>query len=195
MLNKDFVWNSDSYKEFETYLDSFKESDKFLNFTKKLVFTKYEMIGVKVPNLRKLAKEISKTNIYDFFKYVSSNTYEEVMLEGLVISYIKDYDIFCEYLDKFILKIDNWAICDICVSSMKIVSKNKDKFFKKIKKYLKSKNEYTIRVGLIFLLDYYIDDGEGGGRKKNRAGLDGSALFCEWAVCVVPLWPAGVTSR
>ena len=116
------------------------------------------MIGIKVPDLRKLAKDISKTDIYAFLEIVQDNTYEEIMLEGLVISYIKDYDTFKKYLNQFIKKIDNWSICDVCISSMKIVKKHQDVFLNEIKKYLKSKDTFTVRVGVVSLLDHYIED-------------------------------------
>ena len=158
MLNKDIIWNKSNYKNFITYLYQKKDSDKFIDFSKKLIFTKYEMIGIKVPVLRSIAKQISKTDIYSFLEIVRSNTYEEIMLEGLVISYIKDYNIFKKYFNKFIKKIDNWSICDVCISSMKIVKKYKDEFLIDIKKYLKSDDEFIVRVGVILLLDFYIED-------------------------------------
>lgn len=158
MLNKDIIWNESNYKNFITYLYQKKDSDKFIDFSKELIFTKYEMIGIKVPILRSIAKQISKTDIYSFLEIVRSNIYEEIMLEGLVISYIKDYNIFKKYFNKFIKKIDNWSICDVCISSMKIVKKYKDEFLIDIKKYLKSDDEFIVRVGVILLLDFYIED-------------------------------------
>ena len=158
MIDKNIIWNNKSYEAFRKYLYSKKEEDSFINFSKKLIFTKYEMIGVKVPVLRGIAKEISKTDICSFLDIVESNTYEEVMLEGLVISYIKDYNLFKSYFNSFIKKIDNWSICDVCISSMKIVRKHQDDVLKNIKRYLKSKDEFIVRVGIILLLDYYIED-------------------------------------
>ena len=158
MINKDFVWDKETYREFRKYLNEKKESNEFIEFSKRIVFTKYKMIGIKIPVLRDIAKEISKTDIYGFLKVVEKDYYEEVILEGLVISYIKDFDTFKKYFNRFIKKIDNWSICDVCVSSMKIVKKNKDIFFEDIKKYLNSKDEFVVRVGIILLLDYYIED-------------------------------------
>lgn len=158
MFSKDLVWNDSNYCELIHILEEEKAGEDFKRFSERLIFTKYKMIGVKVPTLRKIAKEISKTDIDSFLSIVKSDTYEEVMIEGLVISYIKDVDINIEYFNKFIKKIDNWSICDVCISSMKIVKKERKVFFKYIKKYLKSNDEFIIRVGIILLLDYYIDD-------------------------------------
>ena len=158
MFKKNLVWDKNKYQDYTKYLNNYKEDKKFIDFNKKLIFTKYEILGIKVPNMRKIAKEISKTDIISFLNNVENNTYEEVMIEGLVISYIKEVDLCIKYFNKFINKIDNWAICDTCISSMKIVNKNKELFLRQIKKYIKSKDEYVVRVGVVLLLDYYIED-------------------------------------
>lgn len=158
MIELNNTWDEVQYNKLINYLNNIGE-EKYKDFNSKLVLTKYKMYGIKVPILRDIAKKISKTNIISFLDIVKSNSYEEVMIEGLVISYIKEVDLCVKYFNKFINKIDNWAICDTCISSMKIVNKNKELFLKQIKKYIESKNEYVVRVGVVLLLNYYIEDG------------------------------------
>ncbi len=146
-----------SYKSFLNTLENNKDLE-FKKFNEKIIFTKYKIIGVKTPILRKIAKEISKGDYKSFLKEVTTNSYEEVLVEGFVISNIKNIDESIMYFDKYVKKIDNWALCDLVVSSMKIVNKNKELFLSKIKKYLKDKDEYTVRVGVILLLDYYLEE-------------------------------------
>ena len=67
-------------------------------------------------------------------------------------------DEILSFLDSYIQKIDNWALCDSFVTHLKIVSNYPDLFLEKIKQYIKSKNEYEVRVGFVLLLNYYIDD-------------------------------------
>ena len=157
MIELNNTWDEVQYNKLINYLNNIVE-EKYKDFNSKLVLTKYKMYGIKVPILRDIAKKISKTNIISFLDIVKSNSYEEVMIEGLVISYIKEVDLCIKYFKKFINKIDNWAICDTCISSMKIVNKNKELFLKQIKKYIESKNEYVVRVGVVLLLNYYIED-------------------------------------
>lgn len=157
MIELNNTWDEVQYNKLINYLNNIGE-EKYKDFNSKLVLTKYKMYGIKVPILRDIAKKISKTNIISFLDIVKSNSYEEVMIEGIVISYIKEVDLCIKYFNKFINKIDNWAICDTCISSMKIVNKNKELFLKQIKKYIKSKNEYVVRVGVVLLLNYYIED-------------------------------------
>lgn len=116
------------------------------------------MIGIKTPILRNIALKIFKNNYEDFLNNIGNTYYEEVLLEGLVIANIKDLKTSSKYFDVFIDKIDNWAICDMVISSMKIIKKNKEYYLKKVKIYLKSNNEFIVRVGVIILLDYYLDN-------------------------------------
>ena len=146
-----------SYKSFLNTLESNKDL-KYKEFNEKIIFTKYKMVGIKTPILKRIAKDISKDDYKKFLSEVKPNSYEEVLVEGFVISNIKDIDEAITYFDKYIEKIDNWALCDLVVSSMKIVKKNKELFLRKIKKYLKSKEEYIVRVGIILLLDYYLEE-------------------------------------
>jgi len=74
-----------SYKEFLDYLKSLQDF-KYKEFHSRLTFTKYEIIGIRVPILRKIAKEISKENPIKFLNNVGNKYYEEVFIEGLVIA-------------------------------------------------------------------------------------------------------------
>lgn len=155
MLDLPTIWNKDTYQEYIKYLISIKE-DKYKEFHSKLCFTKYEILGIRLPIIRKIVKEISKTNYLEFLNQVESNYYEEVMIEGLLISNIKDEKIFTKYLKKFILKIDNWGICDSFCNSLDIVLTNPTKYFSICKELSLSKEEFISRVGLIVILNYFV---------------------------------------
>ena len=155
MLDLPTIWNKDTYQEYIKYLISIKE-DKYKEFHSKLCFTKYEILGIRLPIIRKIVKEISKTNYLEFLNQVESNYYEEVMIEGLLISNIKDEKIFTKYLKKFLLKIDNWGICDSFCNSLDIVLTNPTKYFSICKELSLSKEEFISRVGLIVILNYFV---------------------------------------
>lgn len=147
-------WDKLSYKKFQKYLQSIKE-EKYKEFSSRLTKTKYSMLGVRIPILRKLAKEICKGNYSSYLEISKDDSFEEVLIQGLVISNIKDEDEFLKYLDNFVLKIDDWSICDSFCNSLKIVKKNPDKYFNYFTKYLKSNKEFKIRVCLIVYLNFY----------------------------------------
>ena len=153
------VWNKESYKLFIEYLISIKDS-KYKEFHSSLVLnSKYEMIGIRVPIMKDIAKKIAKTtNIEEFLKFAQDKFYEEVMIQGLVISHIKDEQVFYKYFKKHINKIDNWALCDTFCSAIKIVEKYEDKYFKEAVDMSLSDKEFISRVGLIIILSHFISE-------------------------------------
>ena len=128
---------------------------KYREFNKKLVKdTKYEIIGVQVPKLRKYAKDLLKYESKPIFK---DKYYEEVMVEGFYLSSIKEsFEDKIKTIDRFIYKIDNWGICDSFTSSLKIIKKNRNEYYPYIKQYLKSDQEFIQRYALVCLLNHYL---------------------------------------
>jgi len=115
------------------------------------------IIGVRTPKLRKLAKELVKKNNYkSFLEELPHKYFDENQLHGFIISEIKNYDECINYTNKFLPYIDNWATCD--QMSPKIFKKNKDKLLKEIKVWIKSKDTYTIRFGIGMLMKYFLDE-------------------------------------
>ena len=150
-----YNWTKERYDQFVKYLINLKD-EKNKAFEERIINTKYEILGLKTPIIRMIAKDISKTDIEGFLKLVNDKYYEEVMIHGILLSYIKDENKFIDYLNKFIDKIDCWSICDSCISSYKIF-KTGD-FSSYAYSLLLDSREYHIRVGYIILLDYYVDD-------------------------------------
>ena len=148
-------WNKD-YNKYIDYLISLKE-DEYKDFSKKLIDTKYEMLGIRLPKLRNIAKEIIKTNYIDYLKHNKLKYYEEIMIRGFVISFSKSEEILDNYLYDHIKYIDNWSLCDSFCNSLKVV-RDKEKYYNIFKKLTKSEKEYYIRVGLITILNHFVND-------------------------------------
>lgn len=149
--------NISNYDEFIKYLYSLQDI-KYKDFQKKLILSD-NLIGIRTPELKKIAKTISNSNYKDFIKLNKHNLYEEKLIHGLILGYLKlEFNDLKPLIDEFIPYIDNWAICDLTVSNLKIFSKNKGNGFKEIKKYLKNKNSWINRFGYVLLLSYYITD-------------------------------------
>lgn len=133
--------------------------EKYAEFQSKLTPTvsKEKFIGVKVPNVRKIAKEyIKDEESKKFLKELPHKYYDEDMLHGLLLSEIKDYDECIKEVEKFLPYVDNWAVCDIM--SPKVFKKNKDKLIKKIKEWTISNHTYTARFGIEMLMSHYLDE-------------------------------------
>ncbi|WP_413852651.1 DNA alkylation repair protein [Candidatus Ruminimicrobium bovinum] len=137
------------------------QDKKYQQFHRSLCPGTNNIIGVRIPVLRAYAKKLSKQE--NFKEYISFNEtvyYEEIMLQGMLIGFIKNADIteLLPIIKNFILKIDNWAVCDIFCSGLKTVNKNKETVWKFIRKYLKSKKEFELRFAIVMMLDYFIDE-------------------------------------
>lgn len=155
---EEIIWNKNTYKDFVKFLLSQKD-EEYKEFHSSLVLnSKYEMIGIRVPNMRKIGNKIAKTNIEDFLKCVQDKYYEEVFIQGVVISHIKDEITFYNHFIEYIKKIDNWALCDSFCNSIKIVEKYEDKYFKEALKLALNKEEFLSRVGLVIILSHFIKE-------------------------------------
>ena len=150
------TWNQESYQEFIEYLKSLGEP-KYKEFQSKLIYTKYEIIGLRLPMLRKIAKQISKTDIISFLELSKNYYYEEVMLNGFVISFITEESVFDKYFFYHIEYIDDWSLCDSFCNSIKQVTKNQDKYFKLSQELSLKEEEFFSRVGLITILSHFIE--------------------------------------
>ena len=114
-------------------------------------------IGVRVPEVRKLAKRLVKEpEAAEFLSDLPHKYYDENMLHGLLISEFKDYDACIAAVDNFLPYVDNWAVCDIM--SPKVFKKNKDILLDKIREWSASEKTYTCRFGVEMLMSYFLDD-------------------------------------
>ena len=104
--------------------------DDYKKFNQKLLPGVERVLGIRIPVLKQLAKSIAKNDAVTYLneaeeKTHSNSIHEEIMLQGLVLGYAKMKDEErVRYLDEFIPKIQNWAVCDSCVMNMKFMGKN-----------------------------------------------------------------------
>lgn len=134
-------------------------SEKLKTFASAIVKNKHPMIGVSIPNLRRLAKTISKTNAEEFLKSNPMQFYEEVLLQGFVIGYSKlNVELKFECLKKFIPVISDWSECDSVVATLKFFAKNKTDVYKFLETYFSSESEFEKRFSIICYLTYFLTD-------------------------------------
>lgn len=159
MNTQNFIHTVDfnqDYNKFIEYLFSLKD-DEYQKFNQKIVKTD-NIIGIRLPILKNIAKIIAKNDYLSFIKNNKHQYSEEIMLHGLVITYLKiDFNESIKLFDEYIKYIDSWSTCDSVVMNYKIVSKNLDICLIKIKEYLKSDKLFIKRVGIV-LLFYYLND-------------------------------------
>lgn len=115
-----------------------------------------KFIGVRVPEIRKLAKELADSDeSREFLISLPHGTYDENMLHGALVSQIGDYRTALNEVDMFLPYVDNWAVCD--TMSPKVFIKNRDSLIDKIKEWVSSPLPYTCRFGIKMLMSHYLD--------------------------------------
>lgn len=131
----------------------------YRDFHSKLMPTveKEKIIGVRVPELRKFAKELGKKEeAKDFLKILPHKYYEEDNIHAFLIEQIKDFDECIHALDNFLLYVDNWATCDMMTP--KVFKKHTDRLLPKINEWLISDYIYEVRFAIGMLLKFYLDE-------------------------------------
>lgn len=114
-------------------------------------------IGVRVPEVRKLAKKLAREpEASEFLSDLPHKYYDENILHGLLLSEIKDYEACIAAIDRFLPYVDNWAVCDIL--SPKIFKKHKAELMEKIKEWSASDKTYTCRFGIEMLMSHFLDE-------------------------------------
>ena len=132
---------------------------KYKKFHSSLCPNVDNIIGVQVPKLRELAKELSKGEFRKYLELDDITFYEEKVIQGVLIGISKlSIEETKTYLEKFIPKIDSWAVCDVVCSSLKIANKYQDEMWEFLEKYINSTEEFEIRFAIVMYLDYYLND-------------------------------------
>ena len=133
--------------------------EKYQKFHGSLCPNTDNLLGVRVPVLRNYAKELIKLYGKSIIEQIENEYYEEIMLQGMCIGLSKmTLEETQSYLEKWIPKIDNWAVCDVGTAGLKIIKKYPAEMWEFLQKYIKSDKEFEIRFGIVALLDFYITE-------------------------------------
>ena len=115
------------------------------------------VIGVRTPELRRMAKQFSLPEETEaFLNDLPHRFFEENQLHAFIISGMKDYQECIRELNRFLPFVDNWATCD--QMSPRVFRKHRPELLKEIRKWIGSAETYTIRFGIGMLMEHYLDD-------------------------------------
>lgn len=157
----------------------------YRDFHSKLMPTidKETIIGVRVPILRRLAKELFKNGEYMYFlNDLPHKYYEENNLHSLLIMQIKSYDECLAETERFLPYVDNWATCDTL--RPKVFKKHLSQLLPEINLWINSGEVYTVRFGIEMLMCHYLDD----KFKTEYADLVASVKSEEYYVNMMVAW-------
>ena len=135
------------------------KDDKYRDFQVKLVpnVSPDTIIGVRTPDMRKIAKEVFNSPEKDeFLKELPHKYYEENLVHFFIIAMIKDFDECIEKVEEFLPYVDCWPVSD--QATPKSFKKNHAKLLPYIKNWIASDHVYTARFGIRMLMNEFLDD-------------------------------------
>lgn len=131
---------------------------KYRNFTLPLIPNVDEntFIGVRLPIIKRYAKELSEKDRLEFLNGLPHQYHEENLLHAFILSNMKDYNTFLNYVNEFLPYVSNWSVCDtICNKNL---VKYRPQLIKEIYKWLKSDEIYRVRYAVKCLMNYYLSE-------------------------------------
>lgn len=135
------------------------QDEAYRDFSGKLLPKGEVLIGVRLPDLKKLAKEIAKGDWEAFVSSYETAYFEEDMLKAFVLGHAKtDLSQRLSYIEKFVPTIHNWSVCDSFCAALKPLRKEPERVFSWLGPYLHSEKEYEVRFGVVMMLDHFLTD-------------------------------------
>ena len=126
-------------------------------FSKKLTPGLENVLGVRTPVLRQLAKDISKDDWRSYLALNDDQYHEDILLQGMVIRYAKmDLDERLPYIREYVNKITNWAACDLF--DYKAKKNERSEYWDFLLQYTKEPDEFKMRFAVVMMMGNFIDD-------------------------------------
>ena len=145
-------------KEIQERIFALQDLD-YRDFTAKLIpnADKDHFVGVRLPALKALAKELKNTELAEsFLAELPHQLHDENLLHAFLLNNIRDFDDAVEKVETFLPFVGNWAVCDTL--SVKAFAKDPLKLLPYIEKWLESDMPYTVRYGIKYLMNYFLND-------------------------------------
>lgn len=133
--------------------------EKYRTFSMSLLPNVDNVLGIRLPKLRKKAKEIAKICPDKFLSEYDCLYFEEILLKGFVIGNLNlSFNEHWTLVEEYVALIDNWSVCDSFCASLKFITSNKSEVWELLQNYLNSSDEFELRFAVVIILNYFIDD-------------------------------------
>jgi len=153
-LNK-IKWEDSDIKQFQDYIKTFR-NEKRIDWTRKIINTALPCLAVPTNKIKEIAKEIIKGDYISFLDLNIWEYYDNVAINGFVISNIFDFEVLVKYLLPYARKVDNWANCDLL--SLNINKLGLEKVFQLVETMVKDENTFVRRIGFRIIFNYLKND-------------------------------------
>ena len=135
-----------------------ERDEEYADFTAKLIpnVPRESIIGVRTPQLRRIAKRFGKNaGIDEFLSALPHEYHEQNLVHAYIAESIGDFDSAVKTIEAFLPYVTNWAVCDSMTP--RIFAKHTGELLPIIKKWLQSAHPYTVRFGLRMLMCFYLE--------------------------------------
>jgi 3-methyladenine DNA glycosylase AlkD len=134
------------------------KDDAYNDFNRSLVPGAGKSIGVRIPVLRGMAKDICDGDWRGFLDRHQCEYMEELIIRGIVIAQAKmPFSEGADRIGSFVPLIDNWAMCDVFCTSWKIPRKEKSDAWNLVTSYMESGSEFGMRFAVVMMMAQFID--------------------------------------
>lgn len=123
----------------------------------------HPLLGVRLPRMRALAREIAKSEHARAFlsrPLPQRASFEEIMVQGFVIGYLPALS-FAErsaLLDRLLPRLDNWSLCDSCCATYRFAAEHREETWTWLRLYTRSAAVYERRFAVVMMLDHFLAD-------------------------------------
>ena len=157
--------------------------EKYRKFSSSLTPGTDTILGVRLPALRKIGKRIAKADWRIYLGTARDDSFEETLLQGMVIGYA-DMELAerLALIEAYLPKIDNWSICDSFCTGLKFTKKHQEEVWLFLQPYLKSDEVYEIRFGVVMFITYFVEDRYLEPMFRNFNAIDCDNYYVKMAV-------------
>ncbi len=135
------------------------KEEKYAEFSSKLTTSRYPLLGVRIPILKAKAKELVKDKDIESLKDVCRDSFEEMMLRGIIIAYskitLKEKE---DLLYQHLCECDNWALIDTLCTCFKLKGLEKEEMYQLISGYWNDEHTYVVRFAIVMSMHYNDDE-------------------------------------
>lgn len=167
----------------------------YRDFASALIPGETRLLGVRLPHLRKLARQLAKQDWRGFLNEEPQNaSFEELMVRALLPAYAPDAD--CAERLRFLLReqprLDNWSLCDSCCATCKFAAQHRAKVWDTLQPLLRSHAEFDIRFALVMALFHFVPDAAWAATVTRilptlHYGAKYADLAAAWCACEIAL--------
>ena len=145
-------------EEVQEWLKQQAEAD-YQSFSAALIPGEEHLLGIRLPMLRKKARELAKGDWKAYLAFSDIEFFEEAMLQGMILGYARaPLEEILGEAEKFIPRITNWSVTDSFCNSFKVAKKYPGEVWEFLMKYRHSREEYQVRVVAVMLLNHYLTE-------------------------------------